>query len=70
MNMTLKQQIKYMKNKVDSNSYKSRVEQIHEVFIEQLKVKYVKSFRDVTVLEEDYDRVIELLAAYNIKTFV
>lgn len=55
---------------VDTNSYETDAVQIHDIFIEQLKNKYVKSFRDVTVLEEDYDRVIEMLAAYNIKVFI
>jgi len=42
---------------------------IYGKFIEQLKDKYVKSFSDITVLEEDYDKASKLLKDNNIKTY-
>jgi hypothetical protein len=42
---------------------------IHENFIEQLKDKYVKKFKTITVLEENYDNAMSVLHNSEIETF-
>lgn len=42
---------------------------IHDQFIKKLEEKYVQNFKTVTVLEEDYEKVNELLDSNNIKRF-
>lgn len=42
---------------------------VHDKFIEQLEAKYVKSFKEIVVLEEDYDIALALLDENNIKIF-
>jgi len=58
------------------NSYNVKLEKymiktsfVNYEFIEQLKEKYVQKFKNVTVLDDDYDLVVKLLNENNIKYF-
>jgi hypothetical protein len=42
---------------------------IHENFIKQIKDKYVKKFKTITVLEENYDNAMSVLHNSEIETF-
>lgn len=57
------------KYSVDADSWKSDIEQIHSIFIDELKSKYVKSFKIFNVLDSDYENVVKILSDNGIKTY-
>lgn len=53
----------------ESDYIYSVTEGVYCKFIEELKNKYVKSFKNIIVLEEDYEKVMDILKNKGIKTF-
>lgn len=54
---------------VEHDGYMIKTSFVHDKFINQLKEKYAKKFKTITVLEEDYKKAINLLSGNNINHF-
>ena len=54
---------------IQLSSWSIKTGLVHEKFIEQLKAKYVKKFKTITVLKEDYDNAMCVLHNSVIETY-
>lgn len=57
------------KYEVDRNSYGILTNKVYNKFIEELESKYVIRFKEVSVNEADYEKVIKILKSKGIQTF-
>jgi len=57
------------KYNLELSSYSIVTVLVYDKFIEELKNKYVESFKTITVLEKDYDDALSMLHNFGIETY-